>query len=59
MALSIATSASFLAPVSTPVNTMVMCRVECRVGDYWRLGRPLMLFYGAVAISLLPLFWPF
>jgi di/tricarboxylate transporter len=58
MALSVATSASFLTPVSTPVNTMVMGPAGYRFGDYWRLGLPLTLAYFAVAVWLVPLIWP-
>lgn len=59
MALSVATSASFLTPVSTPVNTMVMGPAGYRFGDYWRLGLPLTLWYGVVAVALVPLIWRF
>jgi di/tricarboxylate transporter len=58
MTLSVATSASFLTPVSTPVNTMVMGPAGYRFGDYWPLGLPLTLVYGAVAVWLVPLIWP-
>jgi di/tricarboxylate transporter len=59
MCLSVATSAAFLTPVSTPVNTMVMGPAGYRFGDYWRLGLPLTLLYGAAAIWLVPLIWRF
>lgn len=59
MCLSIATSASFLTPVSTPVNTMVMGPAGYRFGDYWRLGLPLTLAYGVIAVWLTPLIWRF
>jgi di/tricarboxylate transporter len=59
MCLSVATSASFLTPVSTPVNTMVMGPAGYRFGDYWRLGLPLTALYGAVAVWLVPLIWRF
>jgi len=58
MVLSIATSASFLTPVSTPVNTMVMGPAGYAFSDYWRLGLPLTLLYFAVALWLVPLIWP-
>ncbi len=57
--LSIATSASFLTPVSTPVNTMVMGPAGYLFGDYWRLGLPLTILYFVVAVGLTPLIWPF
>lgn len=57
MVLGIATSASFLTPVSTPVNTMVMGPAGYTFSDYWRLGLPLMLWYAAIALWLVPLIW--
>ncbi len=59
LTLSIATSASFLTPVSTPVNTMVMGPAGYGFGDYWRLGLPLTALYFVVAVWLTPLIWPF
>jgi di/tricarboxylate transporter len=59
MALSVATSASFLTPVSTTSNTMVMGPAGYRFGDYWPLGLPLTAFYFVVAVWLVPLIWPF
>jgi di/tricarboxylate transporter len=59
MALSVGTSASFLTPVSTTANTMVMGPAGYRFGDYWRLGLPLTLWYGVVAVGLVPLIWRF
>jgi di/tricarboxylate transporter len=59
MALSVATSASFLTPVSTTSNTMVMGPAGYRFADYWRLGLPLTAFYFVVAVGLVPLIWPF
>lgn len=58
MVLSIATSASFLTPVSTPVNTMVMGPAGYAFADYWRLGLPLTLWYLVVALWLVPIIWP-
>jgi di/tricarboxylate transporter len=59
MALSVATSASFLTPVSTTSNTMVMGPAGYRFGDYWPLGLPLTAFYFVVAVGLVPMIWPF
>jgi di/tricarboxylate transporter len=58
MVLSVATSASFLTPVSTPVNTMVMGPAGYAFADYWRLGLPLTLWYFVVALWLVPVIWP-
>lgn len=59
MALSVATSASFLTPVSTTSNTMVMGPAGYRFGDYWRLGLPLTLWYLVIAVWVVPIIWPF
>lgn len=59
MALSVATSASFLTPVSTTSNTMVMGPAGYRFSDYWPLGLPLTVWYFVVAVWLVPLIWPF
>lgn len=59
MALSVATSASFLTPVSTTSNTMVMGPAGYRFADYWPLGLPLTGWYFVVAVGLVPLVWPF
>jgi di/tricarboxylate transporter len=57
MALSVATSASFLTPVSTTANTMVMGPAGFRFGDYWPLGLPLTAWYFVVAVGLVPMVW--
>lgn len=59
IALSVATSASFLTPVSTTSNTMVMGPAGYRFADYWPLGLPLTAFYFVVAVGLVPVIWPF
>jgi di/tricarboxylate transporter len=59
MAIAVAGSAAFLTPVATPANLMVMEPGGYRFGDYWRLGLPLLVLYGAVAVLLVPLIWAF
>jgi di/tricarboxylate transporter len=59
MALSVATTASFLAPLSTAANAMVMDPAGYRFGDYWRLGLPLMAWFAVIAVWLVPLVWRF
>jgi di/tricarboxylate transporter len=59
MALSVATTASFLTPLSTAANAMVMDPAGYRFGDYWRLGLPLMAWFAVVAVWLVPLVWRF
>ena len=59
MGLAVAAAASFLTPVATPANLMVMGPGGYRFGDYWRLGLPLLLLFGAVAVLLVPVLWSF
>ena len=59
MCLTVAAAASLLTPVATPANLMVMGPGGYRFGDYWKLGLPLLVLYGLVAIGLVPLIWPF
>ncbi|WGD36490.1 SLC13 family permease [Lysinibacter sp. HNR] len=58
MTVCIAASASFLTPIATPANLMVMQPGGYRFGDYWKLGLPLITFYGVVAVLLVPVVWP-
>ena len=57
IAVTVSAAASFLTPVATPANLMVMGPGAYRFGDYWRLGLPLLLLFGLVAVLLVPVFW--
>lgn len=59
MSLCVAAAVAFLTPVATPANLMVMGPAGYRFGDYWRLGLPLVLLFGVVAVFLVPLIWKF
>jgi di/tricarboxylate transporter len=59
MAVCVAAAAAFLTPVATPANLMVMEPGGYRFGDYWKLGLPLILLYGLVAVLLVPVIWSF
>jgi di/tricarboxylate transporter len=59
MCVTVAAAASFLTPVATPANLMVMGPGGYRFGDYWKLGLPLVVLFGLVAILLVPVFWSF
>ncbi len=59
MCVTVAAAASFLTPVATPANLMVMGPGGYRFGDYWKLGLPLIVLFGVVAILLVPVFWSF
>jgi di/tricarboxylate transporter len=59
MAVLVAAAAAFLTPVATPANLMVLEPGGYRFGDYWRLGLPLIVLFGVVAVLLVPLIWSF
>jgi di/tricarboxylate transporter len=59
MAVTVSAAASFLTPVATPANLMVMGPGGYRFGDYWKLGLPMLLLFGVVAVLLVPVFWGF
>ncbi|MFE4198695.1 SLC13 family permease [Paenarthrobacter sp. NPDC056912] len=58
MCVSVASSAALLTPVATPANMMIMEPAGYRFGDYWKFGLVIMALYAAVAILLVPVFWP-
>jgi di/tricarboxylate transporter len=58
VAVAVAAAAAFLTPVATPANLMVMEPGGYRFADYWKLGLPLLVLFGAVAVLLVPVFWP-
>jgi di/tricarboxylate transporter len=57
MCVTVAAAAALITPVATPANLMVMEPGGYRFSDYWKLGLPLLVLYGAVAIGLVPVFW--
>lgn len=59
MCLTVAAAASLLTPVATPANLMVMGPGGYRFSDYWKLGLPLLVLYGLVAVLLVPAIWAF
>jgi di/tricarboxylate transporter len=59
MAVTVAAAAAFLTPVATPANLMVKEPGGYRFGDYWRLGLPLLVLFGLVAVLLVPVIWRF
>jgi di/tricarboxylate transporter len=58
MCVTVAAAAALLTPVATPVNLMVMGPGGYRFGDYWKLGLPILVLFFAVAVFLVPVFWP-
>jgi di/tricarboxylate transporter len=59
MCVAVAAAAALITPVATPANLMVMEPGGYRFSDYWKLGLPLLVLYGVVAIGLVPVFWRF
>ncbi len=59
VAVAVASAAAFLTPVATPANLVVLEPGGYRFGDYWKLGLPLLVLFGAVAVLLMPVFWSF
>jgi di/tricarboxylate transporter len=59
MCVGIAAAGAFLTPVATATNLMVMEPGGYRFGDYWKLGLPMMLWFFALAVGVVPLIWPF
>ena len=57
MCVAVAAAASFLTPVATPANLMIMGPGGYRFADYWKLGLPLLVLFGAVAVLLVPVVW--
>jgi di/tricarboxylate transporter len=59
MALVLAASASFVTPIGYQTNMMVYGPGGYRFTDFVRIGLPLNLLLWAVAVVLVPWFWPF
>ncbi len=59
MSVAVASSASFLTPISTPGNLMIMDPAGYRFGDYWNLGAPMVALFFVVAVFLVPVIWSF
>jgi len=59
MAVAVASAAAFLTPAATPANPMVMGPGGYRFGDYWKLGLPMLVLFGVVAVFLVPVIWSF
>jgi di/tricarboxylate transporter len=59
MCVTVTAAAALITPVATPANLMVMGPGGYRFSDYWKLGLPLLVLYGVVAVGLVPVFWRF
>lgn len=59
MTAAVAASACFATPICTPPNAMVMNAGHYNFMDYVKVGLPLQVVMGIVAILVIPLFFPF
>ena len=59
MSVAVAAAAAFLTPIATPTNLMVMGPGGYKFGDYWKLGLPLMIWFGLIATFYVPVIWRF
>ena len=59
IALALSASASFMTPIGYQTNMMVYGPGGYRFTDFMRIGAPLNIVLGIVAIILVPLIWPF
>lgn len=59
MTLAVSASASFISPISHPANILVMGPGGYRFSDYVKLGLPLTIVIGALAVFLISVFWKF
>ena len=59
VAVMIAASASFITPIGYQTNLMVFGPGGYRFIDYIKLGLPLSLIVAFIALSIIPIVWPF
>jgi di/tricarboxylate transporter len=58
IAVMVAASYGFATPISYQTNLMVMGPGGYRLRDFLRVGLPLDIICGVVAITLIPIFFP-
>jgi di/tricarboxylate transporter len=59
IAIMVAASASFMTPTGYQTNLMVMGPGGYRFTDYFKVGSPLSVIVGVMALGLIPVIWPF
>ena len=58
MVVAIASSASFMTPISSPVNTMVIGPAGYRFGDFVKIGVPFTIIVMFATVLLVPVLFP-
>ena len=58
MAVAIGSSCAFLTPIGHQNNALILGPGGYQFGDYWRMGLPLEIIIVAVAVPIIPIFWP-
>ena len=58
IAVMLASATSLASPIGFPTNLMIYGAGGYRFSDYLRLGIPLSLLIWAMAVLLIPVFWP-
>ncbi len=54
---AVGAAACFLTPVASTANLIVQGPGSYRFGDYWKLGLPLLLWFGLIGTFLVPVVW--
>jgi len=58
MAVMVSASASFMTPTGYQTNLMVMGPGGYHFSDYFKVGAPLSIIVGLMALMLIPVIWP-
>lgn len=59
LSIGFACSSAYITPVATPPNTMVFGPAGLTFMDFVKVGFPLFIIVGILAIAIIPIIWPF